>query len=373
MASYSKRGTKWQYVISRVVNGKQRPIRKSGFKTKKEAMEAAKLIENKLEVGTLNSQEDYPFEKYFSDWYCTYKQNISPITRNTYNATHAKILKYFNTMPIQRINKRGYQQFLNTLGTTHAKATNRKLNSLIRACVREAVDEQIIKTDFTRNVTLTGHNSKKSSEKFLNYADSKKLLSYLITHQEAAPEYPLLIVAATSGMRYGELIGLTYDDIDLVHNRVKIHRQWQYRGNGGFSSLKTNSSERTISLDIQTMKVLEKQMKLSKAVEQNIHNLIFYSANSPIQVITNDRLNDVLRRIQHKLNISPIITAHGLRHTHASILIYEGVSVLSVSERLGHASTDITTSTYLHLIKELREQDSSKIISIFDQLFEEKL
>ena len=60
----------------------------------------------------------------------------------------------------------------------------------------------------------------------------------------------------------------------------------------------------------------------------------------------NDRLNDVLRRCICNLKIAPVITAHGLRHTHASILLYKGISLLYVSERLGHASLDITTSTF---------------------------
>lgn len=371
LPSYTKRGKSWQYVISRVVDGKSKPIRKGGFATKKEAMEAAIKVEAALKEGSLVLKNDYPLAKYFYDWFKTYKQDISPITVNTYRATHKKIVGYFADTPIQSITKRQYQQFLNHLALTYAKTTNRKVNSLIRACVKEAVDEQLIKVDFTRSVTISGSSSKKSSEKYLNYKDSQRLLQYLIEHQTKQPEYPLLIVAATTGMRYGELVGLTYDDINRSTNRIKIHCQWKYKSkDGGFGPLKNASSERTISVDEQTMTILLQQIERSKSQSNNVHQLIFYASDSPIQVITNDRLNDVLRTVQKKLKISPLITVHGLRHTHASILIYEGVSVLSVSERLGHASTDITTSTYLHLIKELREQDSTKITSIFNTIFQ---
>ncbi|WP_413362997.1 hypothetical protein [Lysinibacillus sp. 3P01SB] len=59
---------------------------------------------------------------------------------------------------------------------------------------------------------------------------------------------------------------------------------------------------------------------------------------------------------------------HGLRPNHAIILLYQEISVLYISERLGHASVDITTSTYAHFLKELRERGFTKTASIFEDL-----
>ena len=67
-------------------------------------------------------------------------------------------------------------------------------------------------------------------------------------------------------------------------------------------------------------------------------------------------MNDILERYCKKLEI-PVISIHGLRHTHASILLYAGVSVGSVARRLGHASMTTTQKTYLHVIQELENQD----------------
>lgn len=371
MASYTKRGNSWQYTISRTINGKQNPIRKGGFRTKKEAQEAALLMELDLKNGVLDPQKEYPIEKYFMEWYKTYKRDISNITLNSYKASHNKLLKYFGDKAIQNITKREYQQFLNSMGEQFAKTTNRKMNGFIRTCIREAIDEGLIKTDFTRNVTITGLASKKSSEKFLDYEASRQLLNYLHNHLNDGLEYLMLIVALTSGMRYGELVGLSIEDINFKENTIKIYRQWRYKENGGFGPLKNESSERTIGLDKKTMYILKKRVLKIKNHPQNENHLVFYAPDSPIQVITNDRLNDVLRASIKKLKIKPVITVHGLRHTHASVLLYKDISVLYVSERLGHASIDITTSTYAHLLKELRERDSSKTISIFEELLDE--
>ena len=64
----------------------------------------------------------------------------------------------------------------------------------------------------------------------------------------------------------------------------------------------------------------------------------------------------------------PTISIHGLRHTHASLLLFQGVSVLSVSQRLGHANVTTTQETYLHIIKELETKDNRKILKHLKEL-----
>lgn len=64
----------------------------------------------------------------------------------------------------------------------------------------------------------------------------------------------------------------------------------------------------------------------------------------------------------------PVITIHGLRHTHASLLLYAGVSIASVAHRLGHASMSTTQKTYLHIIQELENTDIDKIMRALTSL-----
>ncbi|MFA1738987.1 tyrosine-type recombinase/integrase [Lysinibacillus fusiformis] len=368
MASISKRGSTWQYTVSRTVEGKYKPIRKGGYRTKKEASIAAAKIEADLASGSLPFVKNTAFTAYFKDWFTIYKRDVSQITLNSYKAVYIKLFDHFKEMPIQQITKRDYQVFLNNLGLIAARDTNRKLNGYLRSCVKEAIDEGIIKTDFTRNATITGKNSKKSSEKFLNYVDSKTLLHYLFKNIEQGLENYMLILALTSGMRYGELIGLCEKDFNFRNNTIKINKQWRYKENGGFGPLKNENSERTISLNKNTMVYFNNFIKTREKDSKNVHNLVFYDCLSDISVIKNDRLNDVLKAILKRLDITPLITVHGLRHTHASILLYQEISVLYVSERLGHASIDITSSTYAHVLKELRDRDSQKTNKIFENL-----
>ena len=72
--------------------------------------------------------------------------------------------------------------------------------------------------------------------------------------------------------------------------------------------------------------------------------------------IYNSTVNDILARYCKRANI-PVITIHGLRHTHASVLLFAGVSIASVARRLGHSSMTTTQKTYLHIIQELENRD----------------
>ena len=103
-------------------------------------------------------------------------------------------------------------------------------------------------------------------------------------------------------------------------------------------------------------------MKLAKFLK--LHNpetpqtpIFVSSGHSPVSA----EINKILTQKLKSLGL-PRITFHGLRHTHASILLYQGVSVLSVSKRLGHSNITTTQATYLHVIKELETQDNEKIL-----------
>ena len=126
-----------------------------------------------------------------------------------------------------------------------------------------------------------------------------------------------------------------------------INKTWDYKGNGGFLPTKNRSSVRKIQIDWQTV------IQFSELVKK-------LPPDKPIFVqkerVYNSTVNDILARHCQKANI-PIISVHGLRHTHASLLLFAGVSIASVARRLGHSSMTTTQKTYLHIIQELENQD----------------
>ncbi|TCP32148.1 site-specific recombinase XerD [Scopulibacillus darangshiensis] len=368
MASYTNRGTKkkpsWQYTISH----KPKPIRKGGFKTKKEAEVAAAEIEAELRKGVVPQLKFEPFDDYFESWVKVYKSGIGDNTRARYNDTLQSIREYFGNKPIQEINKRSYQEFLNEYAKKHAKSTTRKLNTHIRACVRDAVDEGVIRVDFTRGAIISGDNKeKRPEEKHLNFGDSETLLKELYKRLEKGLSYYVLLLGLTSGMRYAEMMGLTRKDFNFDKNEINIDKTWGYtkKMHKGFGPTKNDQSVRKIKMDHKTMQAFKRLFELTP---DNIHRLVFFSPSSKYNVISNTGSNKLLKNLLKELEIERQISVHGLRHTHASVLLYQQVSLYYVSERLGHADIETTMNTYTHIVKELREQDEEKTADVFENM-----
>ncbi len=147
-------------------------------------------------------------------------------------------------------------------------------------------------------------------------------------------------------MRFSEALALTPKDFDFAHQTLSISKTWNYKENGGFLPTKNKSSVRKIQIDWQTV------IQFSELIKG-------LSEDKPIFVkgkVYNSTVNNVLARYCKKSEI-PVITIHGLRHTHASLLLFAGVSIASVARRLGHSSMTTAQKTYLHIIQELENKD----------------
>lgn len=100
----------------------------------------------------------------------------------------------------------------------------------------------------------------------------------------------------------------------------------------------------------------------------NLNQLVFYSSQSKYRVISNANANKLLNKAQNEIEINKPVSFHGLRHTHASILLYKKVSIYYVSERLGHEDIQTTLKTYAHILKELRIEDETKTTEVLEEL-----
>ncbi|WP_312507439.1 tyrosine-type recombinase/integrase [Lysinibacillus sp.] len=362
MASITKRGSTWQYMINHYVDGKRKPISKGGFATKREAQIAAAEKELLLKKGNQVIVKEKPFSSYFEEWIELYKSNKHINTYNRYSNSVERVKEYFKDKPIQKITRADYQMFLNEYGKGKSKETVRKLNTHIRACVRDAIEEGYITIDFTRKVELNATNNvKKSEDKHLNYNDSVNLYKELFNRlSPSTSTYHLILLGLVSGLRFGELTGLTTDCFDFKTNQIKVYRAWDYKRGTGFGPLKNEQSERKISID---KKVMNEFKKLILAIPENENNLVFYRQSS-VKTVTNEGANKLLRKTLDALEIEHI-SIHGLRHTHASVLIYKGANIHSVSKRLGHSDIQTTLDHYSHVLKEMEERDEEIAINVY--------
>ena len=147
-------------------------------------------------------------------------------------------------------------------------------------------------------------------------------------------------------------MGLTKEDFDFENQIIDISKTWDYKtARGGFKPTKNKSSIRKIQLD----------WKLCMQFNTLLRD---FPDGTPIFIkkrVFNSTVNNRLKQYCEELAI-PIISIHGLRHTHASMLLFAGVSIASVAKRLGHADMTTTQQTYLHIIQELENKDNTKIM-----------
>lgn len=199
---------------------------------------------------------------------------------------------------------------------------------------------------------------KKASEKYINYEESKQLYEQPLQDHEPLTNR-LILLGLVTGLRFSELVGLTFYACNFKNNTIYVYQAWDYNKGTGFVDLKNSPSERTIPVDPLVMQIM--QNSLSKNPE---FGLLFNSVGKA-KVVTNNAVNKQLARLIKNLNISTSITCHGLRHTHASVLLNEGFNIQYISERLGHETVQTTMNTYSHILKEMRAREDENILKIY--------
>lgn len=181
--------------------------------------------------------------------------------------------------------------------------------------------------------------------------------------------YAVYLLAFTTGMRRGELLGLRWSDIDFEAARLSIQQTLVTVGYKTlFTDPKTKKSRRSIALDTTTMTVLrshraqQAQEKLLLGPEYDANGLVFSSEHG--KLLHPMSLSDMFRRRAIQAGL-PIIRFHDVRHTYASLALSAGVHPKVVSERLGHSSITITLDTYSHAVPALQEDAAAKVASLF--------
>ena len=288
------------------------------------------------------------FVEYYKEWVSIYKEGaIRPITLSKYKMAISWLEKLVPNLKLCDLDRISYQKLINDYAKYHERQTTMDFHHQIKGSILDAVDEGLILKDPTRKAIIKGKTPSEKKPKYLNQFELHNLLASLNLKDSVSWDWFILLVAKT-GMRFSEALALTPEDFDFSKQVVSINKTWDYKGQGGFLPTKNKSSVRKVQLDWKTV------MQFSQLVKD-------LPSDEPIFVKSNDKIynstvNGVLFRLCKKADI-PTISIHGLRHTHASLLLYAGVSIASVARRLGHASMTTTQKTYLHIIQELENQD----------------
>ena len=295
--------------------------------------------------------KDDLFCDYYEKWIKIYKEGaIRKVTLDKYKMTLRWLRKLIPDLKIKDLTRISYQELLNNYALEHERQTTMDFHHQLKGSILDAVDEGLLDRDPTRKAIIKGKTPSVKKVKFINQFELHTLLDTLELKNEISWEWMILLIAKT-GLRFSEALALTPADFNFSRQSISVSKTWDYKGDGGFLPTKNQSSIRKVQIDWQTV------IQFSQLIKD-------LPEDKPIFVngkVYNSTVNGVLERYCKKAEV-PVISIHGLRHTHASLLLFAGVSIASVARRLGHSSMNTTQKTYLHIIQELENTDIDLIM-----------
>lgn len=323
---------------------------------------AKEIIENKIdEALSLTKKRDYTLSE-ITDRYMEYQER------------NCKISSVSTTRALCNTFKRVFcdDVLLCNLTTTYiykcldeniekSSSKNRIIlhfKSLARWAIAEGLIEE---AQWINRIRLyrTESIKKDISNKYMEKEELNKLISHIDDEQ-----YRFIIqFLALSGLRIGELIPLTYDDVDLTNRTIQINKTFNPEGKIILDP-KTYTSARTIHIQTELHKLLKEIIKFSK--ERQVvfgyrSSLLFPRVDGGYLIY--QTLNTHFKKYTSQI-LEHELTLHSLRHTHASLMFENGMTLEAISERLGHKGSNITKEVYLHITNKKKAEYNNQMDKI---------
>lgn len=247
-----------------------------------------------------------------------------------------------------------------------SETTVRHLHMFLHRALGSAVRLGLVARNVTELVDVPRlHRSEMHT---LSPDEAKQLVDTAHAHGDRLEA--LYVLALTTGMRQGELLGLRWRDVDVEANAVRVVTSLQWRGNQYvLREPKTRGSRRQVALPAAAVTALR-----AHRVRQNSERLKAGRAWHDLDLVFPNQVGNPLRRnnLLH-LSFGPLLRRaglthlrfHDLRHTAATLLLRSGVHPKVVSEMLGHASVSITLDTYSHVLPDMQRDATAAMDRLF--------
>lgn len=406
MASIKKRkdGT---YLITvsngRDINGKQileyATFKYDENKTKRQNEKALEKFviefETQVKEGKLLAGDKMTMGKYADIWMKDYaEKQYEPTTiEYTRDKLNRIILPAIGHYKISNILPLNIQKLYDSLlSAGHSASSIRRYHNILSSMFNSAVYWQLIKENPCSRVkppkiersTDVKHFTLEEARTFLEYLDEpytskhggrgKTADDKTDIRQEPLQLKVLFTLAINGGFRRGELLALTWEDIDFESNLIEINKSLANTKENGaiIKATKNKSSDRIVAVSgecIDMLKALQAEQRKKRLLVgsawQGKGNVFMQDDGSYMDTATP---NHSLKRIIKRYNATheeklPVIPFHGLRHTSATLLIAQNNDIKTVSARLGHADVSTTLDIYTHAIKK-KDEEAAKSLEI---------
>ena len=356
-------------------HGKQIFRRKTVKATsEREARKAYDIFAAEVRQGRVASTGKCKLVDFARNWFQNYcMKELAPKTQRSYqNHLERRILPSLGHIDIKNLMPQHIMKFLDDLrkdGTRFDKRAGQISEESIRYCFRvlssmmqDAVQWQVIANNPCERVKppLSNH----TKVKIMDEISLQKMFSALET--EPFKYQAIVMLAIDSGLRLGELVALTWTDIDMERGILHITKSNQaMRGKGIFTKTpKNETSVRDIALSKHSIRMLQKHREMQQQQRDQLKDKwtnggwVFTQWNGlPVYPTTPSAwFRKFLKR--HHL---PHMPFHALRHLSATVLIARGVPLKNVSSRLGHADIRTTANIYSEALQSVDRQAADKM------------
>lgn len=369
----------WRASISagRDENGKL--IRKQFYgKTQKEVKLKLEEYKKQINLGLLPTDDKLNLEQWYYTWLFDYRiKDLKPKSFEKYEGIYRNYIKdtSLGKIKLKDLRATHLQQYYNKLLDIEKKAasTIKGLNTRLKPCLAEAEKQGYIQKNYCKMVTLPKDNTTKEI-KVLTPIQQQSFITAIKGHELEV----LFLIALSTGLRLGEILGLKWSDIDFNSGTLTVNRTLQRvteidrDGNREGKIIeqlpKTKNSIRTVPIPQNILSRLK-----DHRVEQNKNRLKLGEAylnndyvfcNNLGYPIDDKRPARNLKSILTKLNIEPI-KFHGLRHTYATRLFEANVPPKTVQVLMGHYDISITMDIYTHVMEDTKLEAVEKLNEIF--------
>ena len=263
-------------------------------------------------------------------------------------------------MPIQDIKSSDIQEFLNS-NSNLSESYIRKIYELLNGAFKKAIKKRIILSNPLEDVIKPKSKQETKEIRALTITEQSKLTEYLKSVRIDEEKYKVcLLLEMYMGLRIGEALALTSNDINLKDGYIKITRTLTKDKNFNIvmnNRAKTFAGRRKLPIPDIVKDELKEQIEIA---ENNRDNLLFLCDN---EYVRQNSVNSVLKRIfRTQLGLSDKnISTHALRHTYATRSIEAGMNPVVLQRLMGHTDVKITLNTYTSVFNEYKESELNKV------------
>lgn len=359
--SIKKVGKVWSFRIDAGIDdrtGKRKQVYRSGFKTKREALEEMNRLKIEIQNGEYSEPSKTLFKDYIQNWlHNTYKYEVQVSSFELGEIlVRVHLIPYFKDTPLKKITSYDIDQlYAQKLNDGLANATVKRMHHLLSKALQKAVKWGLIKNNPAKDSSPPSVHKKR--KQIWTVEEAKAFLKVCEQENELIP----FLLAIFTGMRRGEILALRWKNVDLTNGIIHVEESLSRSKAKGLyvKEVKTSHSERDVYLSATVREVL---IKYKQQQKMNERDLVIPSKNGTYLEPRN--LLRKFKSLTKKANV-PAIPFHNLRHTHATILMRMGENPKVVSERLGHARVGITLDIYSHTNEEMQKNTADR----FDDRF----